>query len=48
MKNQSNETQRVEKGKVFAERLNGYAAFIGCLALVGAYLSTGQIIPGFV
>ncbi len=48
MKNQTTETQRVEEGKVIAERLNGYAASIGCLALVGAYLSTGQIIPGFV
>jgi len=47
MKNQTTETQRVEEGKVIAERLNGYAASIGCLALVGAYLSTGQIIPGF-
>ena len=48
MKNQTTETQRVEEGKVIAERLNGYAASIGCLALVGAYISTGQIIPGFV
>ena len=48
MKNQNTETPRVEEGKLFAERLNGYAASIGCLALVGAYLSTGQIIPGFV
>jgi len=48
MKNQTTETQRVEEGIVIAERLNGYAASIGCLALVGAYLSTGQIIPGFV
>ena len=48
MKNQASETQRVEDGKVIAERLNGLAASIGCLALVGAYLTTGQIIPGFV
>ena len=48
MNNQTTETQRVEEGKVFAERLNGMAASIGCLALVGAYLTTGQIIPGFV
>ena len=34
--------------KVFAERLNGYAALVGCIALVGAYATTGQIIPGFV
>ena len=48
MKNKVTETPRVEEGKVIAERLNGFAASIGCLALVGAYLSTGQIIPGFV
>jgi len=48
MKKQTIKTQRVEEGKVIAERLNGYAASIGCLALVGAYISTGQIIPGFV
>ena len=46
MKNQTNETPRVEESKLFAERLNGLAASIGCLALVGAYLTTGQIIPG--
>ena len=48
MKKQVTETSRVEDGKVIAERLNGLAASIGCLALVGAYLTTGQIIPGFV
>ena len=48
MKNQTTETPRVEEGKVIAERLNGYAAFAGCWALIGAYLTTGQIIPGFV
>ena len=48
MKNDTNKSLRVEEGKVFAERLNGLAASVGCLALVGAYLTTGQIIPGFV
>ena len=48
MKNQTTETPRLEEGKVFAERLNGLAASVGCLALIGAYLATGQIIPGFV
>ena len=48
MKKQTTETQRVEEGKVIAERLNGLAASVGCLALIGAYLTTGQIIPGFV
>ena len=48
MKNQTTETPRVEEGKVIAERLNGLAASVGCVALVGAYLTTGQIIPGVV
>jgi hypothetical protein len=29
-----------------AEKLNGRAAMIGFVAAVGAYLATGQIIPG--
>ena len=48
MKKQAIESPRVEEGKVIAERLNGYAAFFGCIALIGAYSTTGQIIPGFV
>tara|TARA_B100001113_G_scaffold296903_1_gene254496 strand:- start:22 stop:168 length:147 start_codon:yes stop_codon:yes gene_type:complete len=48
MKKQIAETQIVEESKVIAERLNGWAASVGCIALVGAYLTTGQIIPGFV
>ena len=38
----------IEKHKVFAEKLNGRAAMLGFVAAVGAYLTTGQIIPGFV
>ena len=48
MKKQTTETPRVEEGKAIAERLNGLAASVGCLALVGAYLTTGHIIPGIV
>ena len=29
-----------------AERFNGWAAMIGFVAAVGAYATTGQIIPG--
>ena len=47
MKN-STSKRDIEQGKVIAERINGYAAFLGCWALVGAYLTTGQIIPGIV
>ena len=39
--------QPIEKSKVIAEKLNGRLAFLGAFALIGAYLSTGQIIPGY-
>jgi len=38
----------IEKEKVFAETLNGRFAMLGLIAAIGAYLTTGQIIPGFV
>ena len=38
----------VEKEKIVAEQLNGRFAMIGFIAAIGAYLTTGQIIPGFV
>ena len=31
-----------------AEKLNGIFAMMGFIALIGAYLTTGQIIPGFI
>ena len=46
MKN--NQSKIVEKGKIVAEKLNGIFAMLGFVALVGAYLTTGQIIPGFI
>ena len=41
-------TNTVEKEKIIAEKLNGRFAMIGFIALIGAYLTTGQIIPGMV
>ena len=38
----------IEKEKVVAETINGRFAMIGLVAAIGAYLTTGQIIPGFV
>ena len=38
----------IEKEKIVAEMLNGRFAMMGFIALVGAYLTTGQIIPGFI
>ena len=52
MKNTNTKTntkvKTIEKEKVVAETLNGRFAMIGLIAAVGAYLTTGQIIPGFV
>ncbi len=48
MISQKNVNRNIDAEKVTAERLNGYAALLGCIALVGAYATTGQIIPGFV
>ena len=41
-------TITILKEKVVAETLNGRFAMIGLIAAIGAYLTTGQIIPGFV
>ena len=43
-----NEPKTIEKEKVVAEKLNGRFAMLGFVALLGAYLTTGQIIPGFI
>jgi len=48
MSNQNNTSRKIDLEKAIAERLNGYAALVGCIALIGAYATTGQIIPGFV
>ena len=48
MSTQNNNSRIIDPEKLTAERLNGYAALLGCVALVGAYATTGQIIPGFV
>ena len=48
MTNSKIKGKTIEKEKVFAETLNGRFAMLGLIAAVGAYLTTGQIIPGFV
>ena len=48
MKNTLTKTKTIEKEKIVAETLNGRFAMIGLIAAIGAYLTTGQIIPGFV
>ena len=46
--NSTPKLKTIEKEKVVAETLNGRFAMIGLIAAIGAYLTTGQIIPGFV
>ena len=48
MINSNTKVKSIEKEKVVAETLNGRFAMLGLIAAVGAYLTTGQIIPGFV
>ncbi len=43
-----NSIKKAEKEKTVAEVLNGRFAMIILIATVGAYVTTGQIIPGFV
>ena len=47
MKNK-NQQRNIDSQKIIAERLNGRFALLGVIALLGAYISTGQIIPGIV
>ena len=46
VENVTQERKQPEREKVVAERINGQAAILGCVALIGAYATTGQIIPG--
>jgi len=48
MSTNNSKSRKIDSEKIIAERINGYAALFGCIALVGAYSTTGQIIPGFV
>tara|TARA_Y100001978_G_scaffold155424_1_gene140888 strand:+ start:841 stop:1101 length:261 start_codon:yes stop_codon:yes gene_type:complete len=48
MTNPNTKVKTIEKEKLVAETLNGRFAMIGLIAAMGAYLTTGQIIPGFV
>ena len=40
--------KKVEIEKAIAEQLNGRFAMVGFIAAIGAYLTTGQIIPGII
>ena len=43
-----NSPKSIEKEKIVAEQLNGRFAMLGFIAAIGAYLTTGQIIPGII
>ena len=47
MKNK-NQQRDIDPQKISAEKLNGRFAILGVIALLGAYISTGQIITGIV
>ena len=47
MENQ-NQKRNIDPQKTRAEKLNGRFAFVGVIALVGAYITTGQILPGVI
>ena len=44
------ETQprNIDPQKTKAEKLNGRFALVGVIALIGAYITTGQIVPGII
>tara|TARA_Y100001978_G_scaffold186182_1_gene185715 strand:+ start:560 stop:700 length:141 start_codon:yes stop_codon:yes gene_type:complete len=44
----NNSNRNIDPQKITAEKLNGRFALLGVIALVGAYVTTGQIIPGIV
>ena len=43
-----NQSRNIDSQKIRAENLNGKFALIGLIALVGAYITTGQIVPGII
>ena len=40
--------RNIDPQKMTAEKLNGRFALVGVIALVGAYITTGQIVPGII
>ena len=47
MENKS-QLRNIDPQKTKAEKLNGRFALVGLIALVGAYITTGQIVPGVI
>ena len=44
----NNQSRNIDPQKVRAENLNGRFALVGIIALLGAYITTGQIVPGII
>ena len=44
----NNQSRNIDPQKAKAENLNGKFALVGLIALVGAYITTGQIVPGII
>ena len=40
--------RNIDPQKTSAEKLNGRFALVGVIALIGAYITTGQIVPGII
>ena len=40
--------RNIDPQKITAEKINGRFALLGVVALLGAYISTGQIVPGMI
>ena len=43
-----NQSRNIDPQKIRAENLNGRFALVGLVALMGAYITTGQIVPGII
>ena len=43
-----NQKRNIDPQKTGAEKLNGRFALVGVIALLGAYITTGQIVPGVI
>ena len=44
----NNTITNIDPQKIKAEKINGRFALLGVIALVGAYITTGQIVPGII
>ena len=43
-----NQKRNIDPQKTNAEKLNGRFALVGVIALLGAYITSGQIVPGII